>query len=135
MKPIAKILSWTLLSALTLLSAPAEAAGPKPRTGDRWAASVITVESTHRQYDLFQPWSRRVRTTAKGGIVIGPKEVLTTADDLNDRTLLRFQRDGRGQWSKAELIWIDYQANLAVLTTNDEGFWIRCLNGCCDVTW
>lgn len=115
------LLLGSLLTGLSCINT--EAAKSASRAGDRWADSIITIETTRRQYDHFQPWSRRVRTTLKGGIVIGPREVLTTAEDLHDRTMIRFQRDGRGQWSKAQLIWIDYHANLAILSSNEEGFW------------
>jgi len=114
-------LAYIGLAALTL--AGSEAASSPSKSVDRWKDSLVTIEGTRRQYDLFQPWSRRVRTTTKSGIVIGPREVLTTAEDLNDRTLLRFQRDGRGLWYDAELVWIDYYANLAVVSTEKAEFW------------
>lgn len=109
--------------AMIFATSDVAASSARARASDRWADSVVTIEATRRQYDLFQPWSRRVRTVAKGGIVIGPREVLTTAEDLFDRTLVRFQRGGRGQWFKADLVWIDYYANLAILSTDDSEFW------------
>jgi len=55
--------------------------------------------------------------------VVGPREILTTADDLEDRTLVRLQKQGRGSWVTAEVTWIDYPANLAIVATADKRFW------------
>ncbi|MBI3416245.1 MAG: hypothetical protein HY043_13200 [Verrucomicrobia bacterium] len=90
---------------------------------NEWEASVVTVDVTRKQYDYQQPWSTRQRTVQKSGIVIGEKEVLTTAEDLSDRTLVRIQKFGRGKWSNAEVKWIDYHANLAILSADDTALW------------
>jgi len=37
----------------------------------------------------------------------GDHEILTTAEDLNDRTLVRIQKNGRGKWTNAQVKWID----------------------------
>jgi hypothetical protein len=85
--------------------------------------SVVQLEVTRKQYDFVQPWTRRVDQVQKVGTVVGSKEILTTAEFLNDLTLLRVQKGGRGKWFDAELQWIDYHANLAVVTCKDENFW------------
>jgi hypothetical protein len=91
-------------------------------TGD-WERAIVSVEINRKQYDYFQPWTKRVQTVSKAGIVIGPREILTTADALDDRTLVRVQRGGRGKWWNAEVKWIDFPANLAVITSAEEQFW------------
>ena len=88
-----------------------------------WELSLVSVEINHNQYDYFQPWTKRVQTVVKAGLVIGPREILTTADELVGRTLVRVQRGGRGRWWDAEVKTVDYPANLAVLTAKDEKFW------------
>lgn len=90
---------------------------------NEWEASVVTVDVTRKQFDYQQPWSTRQRTVQKNGIVVGEKEILTTAEDLSDRTLVRIQKFGRGKWSNAEVRWIDYHANLAILTSDDAALW------------
>src|SRR5262249_36965792 len=65
----------------------------------------------------------RTRRMQKVGLVIGEREILTTADELFDRTLVRFQKNGRSRWVLGEVTWIDYPANLALLTTSDADFW------------
>jgi hypothetical protein len=88
-----------------------------------WERSFVSVEIHRKQYDYLQPWSKRVQTATKAALVIGPREILTTADDLADRTLVRLQKGGRGKWWNAEVKWVDYPANIAVITSTDEKFW------------
>lgn len=84
--------------------------------------AIVTVEVTRKQYDYLQPWSRRVDQVQKMGTVIGDKEILTTADFLASHTLIRLQK-GRGRWFRGEVTWIDYQANLAIITSREDSFW------------
>jgi hypothetical protein len=88
-----------------------------------WERSVVTLDVTRKQFDYLQPWSRRLKSSQKTGVVVGPQEILTTADELFDRTLIRVQRSGRGRWWLGELAWIDYHANLALVTVPEEDFW------------
>jgi len=91
-------------------------------TGD-WERSLVSVEINRKQYDYFQPWTKRVQTVVKTGLLVGPREILTTADSLDGRTLVRVQKGGRGQWWNAEVKWADYPANLAVITSSEDRFW------------
>jgi len=111
--------------AVWLLLGPVLAQGreaPRKAAGD-WERSLVTVEINRKQYDYFQPWTKRVQTVSKAGLVIGPREILTTADELADRTLVRLQKGGRGKWWNAEVKWVDYPANIAVVTSPDDKFW------------
>jgi len=105
---------------LTVCASAREAA--KKGAGD-WERSLVSVEIHRKQYDYLQPWTRRVQTVTKAGLLIGPREILTTADELADRTLVRVQKGGRGKWWNAEVKWADYPANIAVVTSADEKFW------------
>lgn len=98
---------------------PAVAAAEQPG----WLNSVVIVEVTRKQYDYFQPWTKRMKTTQKTGIVVGESSILTTADEVYDRTLVRLQKGGRGKWWTGDVQWIDYHANLALITTPDPQFW------------
>src|SRR5215510_5883585 len=88
-----------------------------------WERSIVTIEISRKQYDYYQPWSKRTRRFQKMGTVIGDRQILTTADELFDRTLVRLQKGGRGRWWIGEVTWIDYHANLALVTTSDADFW------------
>jgi hypothetical protein len=88
-----------------------------------WERSVVSLEITRNQPDFFQPWSRHPQAVNKAGIVIGSREILTTAFGLENRTLVRAQHGGRGAWADAEVTWLDYPANLALLTSTNAAFW------------
>src|SRR6266496_3579041 len=113
-----------LLAALWLASAvPGAGSEMARRPAGDWERSLVSVEINRKQYDYFQPWTKRVQTAVKSGLVIGTREILTTADQLDDRTLVRLQRGGRGPWWNADVKWVDFPANLAILTCSDEKFW------------
>jgi hypothetical protein len=114
------------LSALMVLASlcPERVVAQEKRNGiSEWENSVVTLEVARKQYDYFQPWSKRTRRLMKTGIVVGERSILTTADEVYDRTLVRLQKGGRGRWSIGEVEWVDYPANLALITTSDETFW------------
>jgi hypothetical protein len=108
---------------LTVLAAFVAPAPLFAQAENQWEQSVVLIEVTRKQYDYMQPWSKRMRNAQKNGIVIGPGEILTTAEELADRTLIRIQKGGRGRWANGDVAWIDYHANLAIVTSKDEQLW------------
>jgi hypothetical protein len=109
--------------ALLLLTPLARAASNEKKAAATWEHSIVTIEVARKHYDYYQPWSRQMRRLQKVGTVVGEKQILTTADHMSDRTLVRLQKNGRGKWTLGEVSWIDYHANLAVVTTSDPDFW------------
>jgi len=89
---------------------------------DLWERSIVTIEVTRKQYDYLQPWNVRMDQVQKMGTLIDGKEILTTADFLSDSTLIRIQK-GRGRWYQGKVSWIDYNANMAIITSNEDKFW------------
>lgn len=88
-----------------------------------WGRALVNVEVTFKSHDAFQPWNDPTRAIRKHGLVIGPDEVLTTAQYLPTHTLVRLQKGGRGRWYDARVKWWDAQSNLALLTTAAPEFW------------
>jgi hypothetical protein len=103
------------------LSLPAQEA--KKSTPSPWEHSIVTLEVARKSYDYYQPWANRNSRLQKTGVVIGQGQILTTADEMFDRTLVRLQKNGRGRWWPGEVTWIDYHANLALVTTSETNFW------------
>jgi hypothetical protein len=93
------------------------------RDARTWERSAVALEVTRQVYDYFQPWSRQSQPVLKAGVLIGPRQILTTALDLDDSTLIRAQKGGRGRWWDAEVEWADYLANVALVTVREPGFW------------
>ena len=97
------------------------ATGRADATG--WTDSIVLIESNAIQYTHYQPWSSTTGTTRKNGLVIDGERILTTAEWLQDATLVRVQKEGRGRWWPAAIDWVDYHANLAVLSVQATDFW------------
>lgn len=107
-----------LLTALTMPAQEIKRNGPSP-----WEHSVVTVEISRKQYDYYQPWTRKDVRAQKPGLALGEHQILTTSDDVYNRTLVRVQKGGRGRWWLGEVKWVDYHANLALVTVAEEEFW------------
>ncbi|MBI4661241.1 MAG: hypothetical protein HY735_20655 [Verrucomicrobia bacterium] len=114
-----QFLSAFFLTGAASLAAPADTGNHKAA----WERSVVVLDVTRKEYDYFQPWTRRVKNVHKAGLVLPGREILTTADQMYDRTLVRIQKNGRGKWWTADVSWIDYHANLAAVTPSEPEFW------------
>lgn len=108
-----------------------EAKPSKEAGGGVLQDSLVELEVNRKIYDFQMPWNKSSGNVRKSGLVLGGAEIVTTADGLSDQTLIRVQRGGRGAWSEAQLTWIDYHANLAVVTLKDAAF----LKGTRPIEW
>jgi hypothetical protein len=84
-----------------------------------WQNSIVQIEVAGKSYNYIQPWERSQKANYKSGVVIDGHQIITTAEDLDDATDIRFKKQGDGTYSFGRIAWIDYQANLAALTTDD----------------
>ena len=111
----------TLLVLVAACSVMAQ--GGKSSSGINWEKSVVRVEVSRKVYDYYQPWNQRTDRSMKTGLVVGERQILTTCQDMSDHTLVRIQKGGRGKWTNATVTWVDYYANLALLSVDDASFW------------
>jgi len=88
-----------------------------------WENAIIHIEVTSKAYNYIEPWARSERKTYKSGVVVEGHQIITTAEGLDDQTLIRLKKQGGGFFSLGRVAWIDYQANLAALTTDEKDFW------------
>jgi hypothetical protein len=115
--------SLLLLLIFVATTLPGLAQERKRAQPSPWERSIVTLEVSRKQYDYYQPWTRKTSRVQKTGMFLGDRQILTTADELFDRTLVRLQKGGRGRWWNGEVSWIDYHANLALVTTAEDDFW------------
>jgi hypothetical protein len=115
------LLVWVLVFEAGFLATAAEP--PVQKAPASWESSIVTIEVARKRYDYYQPWTRRTSQMQKSGLVLADHQILTTADEMFDRTLVRLQKNGRGRWWIGEVTWIDYHANLALVTCVDADFW------------
>ena len=88
-----------------------------------WKDSIVLLDITRNNHNFRIPWDKRAQSVSKFGVVLENKELITTATGLANHTLIRIQKGGRGKWTNGKVLWIDYQANLAVLGVENDGFW------------
>jgi hypothetical protein len=88
-----------------------------------WENSIIQIEVTSKAYNYIQPWERSEKKAFKTGVVIANHEIITTAEGMDDATLIRLKKQGDGLFSIGTIAWIDYQSNLAAVTTDNKDFW------------
>ena len=84
-----------------------------------WENAIVQIEVSGKTYNYFQPWERTQKSTYKSGVVIDGHQIITTAEGLDDATDIRFKKEGDGSYTFGRIAWIDYQANIAALTTDD----------------
>lgn len=86
-------------------------------------ASLVEIEVTKKTYDYRTPWFTRNTQVRKNGILVGENQILTTADGLSGQYLCRIQKGGESRQYTAELVWVDYYANVAILDVAEPDFW------------
>jgi PDZ domain len=116
------------LAALALTHCgPAQTAAQKPPEPAAppfaWENAIIRIEVSGKVYNYIQPWSRSEHKVYKSGVVVEGHQIITTADGLEDQTVIRLKKQGDGLYSEGSVAWIDYQANLAAITTDEKDFW------------
>ena len=86
-------------------------------------ASVVEIEITKKTYDYRMPWVSRNHQIHKNGILVGQNQILTTADGFSGQYLCRITKGGESRQYIAQIKWIDFYANIAMLDLNEPAFW------------
>ncbi|MBC7981040.1 MAG: PDZ domain-containing protein [Armatimonadetes bacterium] len=85
------------------------------------AQSVVRINSTSQSWSPGQPWEklppRHVRSL---GAIVLVNQVLTTAEMVADATYIEFESADGSRTAEARIIAVDYEANLALLTTKSD---------------
>jgi hypothetical protein len=132
---IAKIHSVLLLSFAINVFVILNVATAAKSVASQWEKSIVTIEVSQIQYDFRQPWSKQPQQIEKSGVVIGKGEILTTAQGLDSSIMVRLQRLGESRWWDAQIKWLDYHANLAIIAAKDDKFFIGLKPAClCEST-
>jgi S1-C subfamily serine protease len=96
-------------------AAASDAAGP--------CDGVVKIYTEHRSRDYQVPWSPGSPYSSTGsGVILDGSRILTNAHVVSDQTFLQVRRHGRAERHVARLLAVSHDADLAVLTVDDEGF-------------
>lgn len=104
---------------LATLGAPALSVEAKPAK----KLSVIRVNATNQPWDFLRPWGKRPPYSRRAiGAVLAGGKVLVTAEMVANATFLEFESPEGGAKVPAAVEVVDYEANLALLKTEDPDF-------------
>lgn len=118
----ALLLALGLLPAAAKPPAPAIAAPAVKPT----ELSLVRVNVTGQPYDYTRPWQKRAPVQKRAlGAVLPKNRVLVTADLVSNQNYVELERAESGEKTGADVVVIDYEANLALIEPNDKKF----LNG------
>lgn len=96
-------------------SQPTTTANPTAPKSDV-KSSLVRINSTQQSWNIWQPWEKSPPRKRRAlAAVVGPQQVLTTAELVTDATYLEFESCDGTKFSPAKVIAADYEANLALL--------------------
>ena len=95
-----------------------------PQTGEAdleaLRSSVVRINSTQQDWNPWQPWEKNPPTKRRAlGAIIGPQEVITTAELAANATYIEFESADGTRFTPATVIARDDEANLALLAPAD----------------
>ena len=110
----------TLTKPAAVETAPPAQAEPAVEVPDL-SLSVLRVHATRQEWNAGQPWEKLPPARRSSlGAVVGKHQVLTTAEMAADATMIELETSDGLHLAPAEVIAVDYAANLALLTVKDE---------------
>jgi S1-C subfamily serine protease len=113
------------LKVTSLIGLAAMVAGPSltlARDQDVREA-IVKIYSVHDRPNYYNPWASYGprRSTGSGCVVVGHR-ILTNAHVVEDQTFLQVRRNGDAKRYQAHLIAVSHEADLALLSVEDERF-------------
>src|SRR5882757_3273245 len=89
--------------------------------------SVVRVNVTNQPWDFGRPWGKRPPYSRRAiGTVLTGNRVLVTAELVANANYVEFETAEGGQKVPATIEVVDYEANLALLKTEDTAFMKGC---------
>ncbi|CAN5560850.1 PDZ domain-containing protein [soil metagenome] len=85
--------------------------------------SLVRVNVTGQPYDYFRPWQKKAPFSKRAlGAVLPHDRVLVTADLVGNQNSVELERAESGEKTAANVVVVDYEANLALLEPIDKKF-------------
>ena len=85
--------------------------------------SLVRVNVTGQPYDYFRPWQKKAPFSKRAlGAVLPHGRVLVTADLVTNQNYVELERAESGEKTAANVVVVDYEANLALLEPIDKKF-------------
>src|SRR6266851_7418793 len=112
-----------ILLTSTVAIAKKEPALPTAKEGKQKTLSLVRVNVTGQPYDYFRPWQKKAPFSKRAlGAVLPKGRVLVTADLVTNQNYVELERAESGEKTAANVLVIDYEANLALLEPAEKTF-------------
>jgi len=118
MKKLNKILLMALL-LFTSMELSAKAVAVKD---NKIKNSIVKIFTVANQVDFGEPWSSHVQEFSGSGCIISEQRILTNAHVVSDSTYVEVLKNGETKRYEAEVLSIDHEADLALITVKDKSF-------------
>ena len=111
-----------LLLPLGTIAAAKKEPGPETVVKPK-ELSLVRVNVTGQPYDYVRPWQKRAPFSKRAlGTVLSQGRVLVTADLVANQNYVELERAESGEKSAANVVVVDYEANLALLEPTEKKF-------------
>ena len=123
-----KILSSTILATIILTTTQAvyaQAVLPKKITETKKAQvkdSIVKIFTVTSEPDFDSPWSSSISGGTGSGFIIDEDKILTNAHVVTNATYIEVLKNGEIKRYEAEVLSIDHEADLALITVKDKQF-------------
>jgi S1-C subfamily serine protease len=118
MKKASCIFAVVLIAGICAADAKPAQTAVKPKE-----LSLVRVNVTGQSYDYFRPWQKKAPFSKRAlGAVLPQGRVLVTADLIANQNYVELERAESGQKSPANVVVVDYEANLALLEPTEKKF-------------
>ncbi len=78
--------------------------------------SIVYLQISYCGYEQYQPWKNKEITEGWGvGCAVGKREVITTAFNVANATVIKAKRFGQNEFVPAKIRTVDYESNLALI--------------------
>ncbi|WGL15577.1 serine protease [Microbulbifer bruguierae] len=112
-----------LLTFCLLILCFSQATHADSREQEQLKRSIIKIYTTAAAPDYFNPWALlNAQQLSGSGAVISGKQILTNAHVIANGSFIQVQRHGDAQKFRARVKFVSHDADLALLTVEDETF-------------
>ncbi len=85
-------------------------------------ASIVKIFTVYQTFSYLEPWNESVGRATGSGCIVEGNRILTNAHVVANRTYLEVQKYGERKRHRARVLFVSHQADLALLTVEDEHF-------------
>jgi len=84
--------------------------------------SVVKIFTVANEADFSEPWASHIQKFSGSGCIISEQRILTNAHVVSESTFIEVLKNGGVKRYEAEVLSIDHEADLALITIKDKSF-------------